>query len=249
MANLLLTNPAQQSDVIAALLQSELAIPLTAPVVVITPLVPASTTYSYTVVTKVNGEVTPGSATSTTGAASLSGSTPNSVSWGAPPYSNGGPQPTYDVYRTTGGTTQGKIASNLTTTSLVDSGLAGDGTSVPPFNTSGTAGFGVFEPCLAAAASGAITIGTGNVAITLGSAAALTLPLPIAGPASAGGQDGASLTIFATTAFAHTVTTPANGINGSLHVATFAAAVGNAVMLTAYNGKWYTASINGVTIS
>jgi hypothetical protein len=243
MANLQLPNPAQVSDQINALLLAVEAVPFLPPVVSVTPLVAASTTQTYVVVAKVNGEVAPTTASTTTGAATLSATASNTIAWN--PTSGA----VYDVYRTVGGTTQGKIASNLTSLSLVDTGLTGDGTTAPPFNTSGTFAAGLFEPAVPAAASGAIAIGTGNVLITDASAAALTLALPIAGAASAGGQDGASLTIISTTAAAHTVTTPANGINGTLHVATFAAAVGNAITLTAYNGKWYTSAINGVTIA
>lgn len=243
MANLQLPNPAQTSDQINALLQAVQALPFTPPIVTAVPLVAASTSYGYTVVAKVNGEVAPGSVTITTGASTLSVTASNTVNW------TNVPNAVYDVYRTTGGTTQGKIGSNMSGLSLVDTGLAGDGTTAPPFNTSGTFAGGIIEPVQVDLVSGAITIVTGCVLITDASAAALTLALPVAGAASAGGQDGASLTIISTTAAAHTVTTPASGINGTLHIATFAAAVGNAVTLTAYNGKWYASTLNGVTIS
>jgi hypothetical protein len=102
-----------------------------------------------------------------------------------------------------------------------------------------------------ASADGAISVTQGTVVITKGTAAALTLPAPVAGLASAGtpGNDYQRLTIISTTAAAHTVTTPASGINGTLHIATFAAAVGNAVVLVAFNGSWYTEQTKGVTIS
>lgn len=251
MSNIALPNPAQQSDINAALLQAVAAIPILAPVVVISPLVPASTSYTYIVVTKVNGEVTPGTGSTTTGAASLAAATPNVITWNAPTGTTQGqaPAPVYDVYRSVGGATQGKIASNISATSLVDTGLVGDTTTAPPFNTSGTTATGIIAALTVAAATGAIQVATGVAAITAAGVAALTLALPIAGPASSGGHDGAQLTIVATTAQAHTVTTPASGINGTLHIATFAAAVGNAVVLTAYNGKWYATSLTGVTIS
>jgi hypothetical protein len=252
MSNIALPNPAQQSDINAAVLQAIGAVPLSAPTVTVTPLVPASTTYTYTVVTKVNGEVTPGSATSTTGAVSLTSTTPNVLGW-SPAFAglaaNGQPAAAYDVYRTVGGATQGKIASNLSSTSLIDGGLVGDGTTPPSFNTSGTTAIGVVEPVQNAVANGAISIVTGKVFITKGSAAALTLPLPIAGPPSSGGQDGAVLSIISTTAFAHTVTTPANGINGADDTATFAASVPAAFSLTAFNGKWWSGALTSVTLS
>jgi hypothetical protein len=98
-------------------------------------------------------------------------------------------------------------------------------------------------------AAGAIT--PGGTAFLLGGAAnAMTLALPVAGPLSSGGQDGVKMTIDAGDAFAYTVTTPASGLNGSLHIATFAAAVGNNIELVAYNGSWYVyGTPRGVTLS
>lgn len=251
MSNIALPNPAQQSDINASLLQSVAAIPLLSPVVTVTPLVPGSTTQTYAVVTKVNGEITPGTGTTTTGASTLAAATPNTITWNAPANNSPGqsPAPVFDVYRTVGGATQGKIASNITGTSLVDSGLVADGTTAPAFNTSGTTGIGVLEPVQVAAVNGAITIVTGKVLITKAGVAALTLAQPIAGSASAGGHDGAVLTIISTTANAHTVTTAANGINGSSDTATFSGTLPNAFSLTAYNGKWYSGALTGVTLS
>jgi len=99
-------------------------------------------------------------------------------------------------------------------------------------------------------AAAAITSTIGKVILKAGSAAAITLPLPIAGQPSAGGQDGQEMTVIAADAYAYTVTTPANGINGTKHIATWAAAVGNSVKLVAYNGVWLTDDPpNGVTLS
>lgn len=255
MSNIALPNPAQQSDINAALLQAVAALPLLPPVVTVSPLVPASTNYTYIVVTKVNGEVTPGTASTTTGAATLTSATPNAIAWNPPANNSPGqsPAPVYDVYRSVGGATQGKIASNISATSLVDSGLVGDTTTAPAFNTSGTFAGGIIAPAQVAAASGAITQVTGVVAITkTGTLAALTLAQPVAGSASAGGQDGSRLTIIATTALAHTVTTAANGVNGSLHIITFAASPTtglNSVDLVAYNGVWYVVSLNGPALT
>jgi hypothetical protein len=80
---------------------------------------------------------------------------------------------------------------------------------------------------------GAIAIKSGHVVITKGSAAAMTLAAPIATT-----DDFKRLTIFATTGFAHTVTTPANKINGNKLTATFANA-GDSLELVAYQGVWY----------
>jgi hypothetical protein len=99
------------------------------------------------------------------------------------------------------------------------------------------------------AASGAIGIKEGLAIITLGSAAALTLAAPTAGGPGVG-DDGKHLSIMSTTAFAHTVTTPANAINGSKHIATFAAAVQSNLELIAYNGAWYVQNTpQGITLT
>lgn len=90
-------------------------------------------------------------------------------------------------------------------------------------------------------ADGAITIKSGKVVITKGTAAAITLAAPVAGLQSAGGDDGKELEIYSTTAAAHTVTV-AGGVAGagsSADVATFGAAAANRFSLFAYNGAWY----------
>jgi hypothetical protein len=84
----------------------------------------------------------------------------------------------------------------------------------------------------------------GSVFITKGSAALLTLINPAAGP-----DDGKTVTIVSTTAFAHTITTGANGINGSLHIATFGAAVGNFIVFKAFNGSWWVVGNTGVALT
>lgn len=91
---------------------------------------------------------------------------------------------------------------------------------------------------------------SGVVLITAAGVAACTLALPIAGT-----DDGKVLMVISTTANAHTVTTPANGLNKTLHIATFAATVGAYVILLAYQGTWYVlcsntaAFANNVTLS
>ncbi len=95
----------------------------------------------------------------------------------------------------------------------------------------------------------AITATQGVFHITKGSAAAYTLALPTAGLPSAGGQDGYILRICASTAFAHVITTPTNGLNGNKHIATFAAAVGNGIELHAKNGVWLVFANQGITLS
>lgn len=89
-------------------------------------------------------------------------------------------------------------------------------------------------------AAGAVTQNVSSlILIGGGSATALTLALPVAGDPDAGGMDGVELTFSCITAHAHTVTTPADGINGGYDTVTFAA-IGDAIILRAYNGVWYT---------
>lgn len=98
--------------------------------------------------------------------------------------------------------------------------------------------------------SAAIAIKEGNVFITDASAAAMTLALPTAGLPSAGGDDGRELNIKNTTTGAHTITTPANGINGNKHIATFSGALTDCLQLVSYNGVWYTVGTpSGITLS
>jgi hypothetical protein len=87
----------------------------------------------------------------------------------------------------------------------------------------------------------------------------ITLVLPLAGGGFGGGsggtfpgllgQDGMELTIISKTAFAHTITTPTNGINGNKHIATFSATIGNNIHLLADAGVWWMVSQIGVTLS
>ena len=97
-------------------------------------------------------------------------------------------------------------------------------------------------------AAGAVTP-QGTAVLQAGSAAAMTLAAPTAGPQPAG-QDGVQLDLIAADAFAYTVTTPANAIHGSKHVMTWTAGIGNSITLIASNGVWYNVGTpNGVAIS
>lgn len=83
------------------------------------------------------------------------------------------------------------------------------------------------------------------VALTKGSAAALTL----ADPDST--MDGLIVQVYSETAFAHVITAGTSGFNGkgSSGTATFGAAKGNSLKLTARSGKWWVLSNIGVTIA
>lgn len=93
------------------------------------------TTYTYKVVARNStGTSEAGQATSTaTGNAALSVSNYNQLTWTAVPYAD-----TYDIYRTVGGATTGKIVSATAATTANDTGLAGDSATAPTINTSGT---------------------------------------------------------------------------------------------------------------
>ncbi|MDZ4263758.1 MAG: hypothetical protein U1B30_15685 [Pseudomonadota bacterium] len=95
-----------------------------------------ATTYTYKIVATVGGRTTDaGAAGSTaTGNATLSGSNYNTVTWTAVTGATG-----YDVYRTVGGATLGKIGSAARgVLTLNDTGLAGDAATAPTINLTGS---------------------------------------------------------------------------------------------------------------
>jgi hypothetical protein len=262
MPNFGIPNPAQQSDVIAALLASLNSQPVNPMNVGITPLPAGSTNYTYAVIAKFNGQVLPVLASITNGPAALSVTSSNTVAWSplVPPTGISNTQITYDVYRTVGGTTQGKIASaisllsptgNTVASNFVDTGIAGDGTVAPAFSTIGVIASGQIDAVSFVTANGAIAIATGKAMITAGSAlTTLTLPAALAGNFANGGIDGAELVIYSETAFAHVVTAPVNAIApGNKHILTFAATAGSYVTLYAAGGFWWVGPLSGVTVS
>jgi hypothetical protein len=96
-----------------------------------------STTYAYKVVARnAKGHSAASSAGSTTsGNSSLSSSNKNGVTWSAVTGAT-----SYDVYRTTGGATQGLIISGTTGTSVFDTGLTADGSTAPTARDSANTG-------------------------------------------------------------------------------------------------------------
>ena len=94
---------------------------------------------------------------------------------------------------------------------------------------------------------GAITIRSGVVALTKGSAAAITLAAPTAA------QAGTQITVIAGSNYAHVITATGlldDGVTGgSKNTATFAAFIGAAITLLAYNLKWVVVSKNVVTVA
>jgi hypothetical protein len=93
-----------------------------------------ATTYTYVVVARNSTGTSEASQSTsiTTGNAALSATNFNQLTWSAVPYAD-----SYDVYRTVGGATTGKIVSATTSITSNDTGLAGDATTAPTVNTSG----------------------------------------------------------------------------------------------------------------
>ena len=208
----------------------------------------AGGSYTYQVVaTGVPGGVAPGTTASTAaGPTTLSVTAYNTVSWAAVPNATG-----YLVYRTAGGSTQGKIAAvGDTTYSVVDNGLIGDGTTPPVANTTGCFIGTLIEPPTQYTAAGAINPGCGVAYLNGSSAQAMTLIAPKAGAPLLGGMDGMYLTVFDTVGKAHTITTPTNGINGSKHIATYNGTVASNITFVAIGGVWWVVGTQvGVTLS
>lgn len=134
-----------------------------------------STTYTYVVVARLlnNGYVVSAPVSTTTGNATLSVSNYNVVAWAQ---SVGAYE--YDVYRTVGGATQGKITTKTqaATGSYGDQGAAGDGTTPPTGNSTGNIVAGgtstLFRTTNAGSDIGAIAMfNTGGSSSTAGSLA------------------------------------------------------------------------------
>lgn len=91
---------------------------------------------------------------------------------------------------------------------------------------------------------GAITIVSGNVVLTKGSAAAITLAAPSS-------QDDTEITVISNSDYAHVITFPSaillDGTTGANTTATFAAFKGAAITFVASGVTWLTKSINAVT--
>lgn len=90
------------------------------------------------------------------------------------------------------------------------------------------------RPLQVASADGAITIKDGIVVVTKGSACAMTLAAPNA-------DDNGWLIIDSHTAQAHTLTISGGlrGAGSGADVGTFGGAIGDGIVLYAYNGAWY----------
>lgn len=94
---------------------------------------------------------------------------------------------------------------------------------------------------------GAITIASQIAVLTKGTAQAMTLAAPTATT-----HDGVVITIVSTTAAAHTVTATTIGFNAgntSTDVGTFGGAIGDGLIVVAYQGEWYVLNNINVTLA
>jgi hypothetical protein len=108
------------------------------------------------------------------------------------------------------------------------------------------------QQVISATGSQVITIKSGTCHLTAGGVTNATLAAPTAGAQSAGGDDGKQLRIYSETAQAHTVTNTTPGFNNggaASDVGTFAAAIGNQLMVEARNGIWWVIQNVGVTLA
>lgn len=115
-------------------------------------------------------------------------------------------------------------------------------------NLAGNVVGGVLETVGAIAASGAVSVPgySRTFFITKAGVAAMTIADPTATT-----HDGLRLTFVSTTAQAHTLTnTTGFGAGGaSLDVATWGGAIGDTMVIVAYQGKWYVESTRNVTLA
>lgn len=89
----------------------------------------------------------------------------------------------------------------------------------------------------------------GTVQLNAGSADACTLATPVAGPQPVG-DDGKTIFVYDNSGKAHTITTAANKIINSKHVATFNGTIGSNIMLQAQGGIWVPMGTpSGVTLT
>lgn len=130
-----------------------------------------------------------------------------------------------------------KIATNTIDETTAGSGVTIDGLLIKD---------GIVGTNPVISGDGAITIANSTVYLTKGSAAAITIAAPTAGT-----HDGLEIWVIAGSAQAHVITCSTVGFNakGSSGTVTYTAAIGNAVVLKAYNGNWYTPVKTGVTVA
>lgn len=118
------------------------------------------------------------------------------------------------------------------------------GTGLLVFGTGPTLGAAIVTPKVTTiSGDGAITIASGVVVLTKGSAAAITLAAPSS-------QNGTRITVISTTDFAHVITVTGglwDGTAGANTTATFSAVRGASCTFVAQGTAWYVESLNAVT--
>lgn len=105
----------------------------------------------------------------------------------------------------------------------------------------------LYAPPLAGGAfpsAGAIGQTSGRAFLTGAAATAYTMNPPVAGA-----DDFKEIAIADTTGKAHTITFPANALNGTLHIATFNGTIGSTLVMRAFGGVWYVNGNTSVTLS
>lgn len=115
-------------------------------------------------------------------------------------------------------------------------GFTGDVTGAVTGNVTGDVTGAVQETVNVYSADGAISIASQIAVITKGTAAAMTLAAPT--PTT---HDGIVIKIVSSTAAAHTITATTIGFNAADaagDVATLGAAIGNGLVVMAYQGEW-----------
>lgn len=113
-------------------------------------------------------------------------------------------------------------------------------------NVTGTLIGGQQDGVTVISGDGAITVAPGTIALTKGSAAAITIVAPTDTT-----HDGYLIRVYSETAQAHVITCATDGFNskGSSGTVTFSAAKGNTVVLLARNGHWWVVNNIGGTVA
>jgi hypothetical protein len=121
-----------------------------------------------------------------------------------------------------------------------DAGVTVDGALIKD----GVIQAGQQDDVVAIVGDGAITVAPSTVFLSKGTPAAITIVAPTTTT-----HDGYIIRIVDISGQAHVVTSSVEGFNakGSSGTLTFAGNIGEAVTLMAYQGDWYTITLNGVT--
>lgn len=138
------------------------------------------------------------------------------------------------------------IATDTVAETTTAAGVTVDGVLLKDSTMTGTLIGGQKDTTTVIIGDGAITIAPGTIALTKGSAAAITLAAPT--PTT---HDGYVLRIYSETAFAHVITSGVDGINakGSSGTITLGGAKGDSVTLVARNGHWWTLAKVNATVA